>query len=112
MRAGLQLARPLAAVAVVALTVAATAYCLVLHVPGVAFAMLAPTVLSPNHAMPAELCHHHLVRAGALFVPSGGAFIYTIHAMWFYLPLMAHVRPFPPGMPAAAGVRLQVRPVY
>ena len=83
-----------------------------LRVPCFAFAMLAPTVLSPNHAMPAELCHHHPVLAGALFVPSGGALINAIHAIQLYLPLVAHAWPLPPGAPAAAGARLQVRPVY
>ena len=84
MSVGLQMASPLggcATISAIALTIAATAYCVVLHVPCVTFAMLAPTVLSPNHAMPAELYRHHLMPAGALFIPSVGAFIYAIHAM-------------------------------
>ena len=84
MHVGLQLASLLAcraAVAIVTLTVAATAYFMMLCAPCFAIAMLAPTVLSPNHAMPAELCHHHPVFAGALFVPSGSPFINAIHAI-------------------------------
>ena len=84
MRICLQMASPLAGCATItaiALTIAATAYCMVLHVPYVTFAMLAPTVLLPNHAMLAELCYHHPMPAGALFVPSSSAFIYAIHAM-------------------------------
>ena len=78
MRVGLQITSPLAGCATItaiALTVAATAHYVVLNVPCATFAMLAPTVLSPNHAMPAELYHHHPMPTGALFVPSGGAFI-------------------------------------
>ena len=84
MHVGLLMVSPLAGcatVSAVALTVAATAHCVVLHVPCAMFAMLAPTVLSPNHAMLAELYHHQLMPAGALFVPSSSAFIHAIHAM-------------------------------
>ena len=84
MRVGLLMVSPLAGCATItAITLNNTAatYCVTLHVPCVAFAMLAPTVLSPNHAMPAELYHHHLMPTGALFVPSSSAFIHAIHAM-------------------------------
>ena len=84
MRVGLQIASPLAGcdtITAIALTIAATAYCMVLHVPYVTFAMLAPTVLLPNYAMPAELYHHHPMPTGALFIPSSVAFIYAIHVM-------------------------------
>ena len=84
MHVGLLMVSPLAGCATItAITLTSTAatYCVTLHVPCVAFAMLAPAVRSSNHAMPAELCHHHPMPAGAFYVPSGGAFIHAIHAM-------------------------------
>ena len=84
MRVNLQLISQLAghvAVAVIALNVATTVHCVMLHAPCVAFAMLAPTVLSPGCAMPTELCHHRPVLAGALSVPSSIALICAILAM-------------------------------
>ena len=69
------------AVAVIALTVATTVHCVMLHAPCVAFTMLAPALLSSGCAMPTELCHHRPVLAGALSVPSSVALICAILAM-------------------------------
>ena len=84
MRVGLQLAGRLAgrvAVAVVALTAAVAARCVMLHAPSAAFAMLRPAMLAPGCAVPAELCCHYPVLAGALSIPSGSALVPATLAM-------------------------------
>ena len=111
MRIGLQLAGWLAghvAVAVVTLTAAVTAHCIMLHVPSAAFAVLSPAMLSPGCAMLAKLCHHCPVLAGAFSIPSGGTLVPTTLAMWLCLPSLAHGLRYPSGAPAVVGAGLQV----
>ena len=109
MHVGLQLAGRLivcVTATVAALIAAVAAQRVVLPVPSTTVANPSPIMLSPGCAVPAELCRHCPVRAGAISTPSIDALVPATLAEWLCLPSPARAPRFPHDVPAVASTGL------